>query len=363
MGCATVPRLGWGVGKTRATRVWVAAGAVAALALPVLGAPAAGEGLDDLKARMNEIQARLDAATERIEDLRTEEEELRERLEQIDVETAQLEEKSARLEKKVVKVAGNLYRSGGADVLEALLTADSFAELSSRAEILSRVSQRDTSAFIEYSRTQDELVALEEELTAKQEELVATREELAEESDDLQAEFAAAEDDYEELKRKIAAQAAAARQAAASAAPQPAGAPAPEPIFVRPSGSMACPVAGPVSFVDSWGAPRVGHTHVGVDMMAAYGTPVVAIVSGTITTSSYQSSAGNYLILSGDDGNAYYYMHNQSNLVNGGHVSMGQQIATVGDTGNAVGTPHLHFEYHPGGGGPVNPYPLVASIC
>jgi murein DD-endopeptidase MepM/ murein hydrolase activator NlpD len=342
--------------------VWVAAGLLAAVALSVLGAPAAGEDLDDLKARMEDIQARLDATTKRIEDLRTQEEELRERLDEIDVEAAELEQRSARLEKQVVKLARTLYRSGGTDVLEALLTAESFAELSSKAEILSRVSQRDTSTFIEYSRTQDELAALDEELTEKQAELVETREELAERSDDLQAEFKAVEDEYEELKRKIAA-AAAARQAAASA-PEPApAAPAAEPIFVRPSGNMACPVAGPVSFVDSWLAPRDGHLHQGVDMMAAYGTPVVAIVSGTITTSAYHSSAGNYLVLSGDDGNAYYYMHNQSNLVSGGHVSMGQQIATVGDTGNAAGTPHLHFEYHPGGGSAVNPYPLVASIC
>ena len=69
------------------------------------------------------------------------------------------------------------------------------------------------------------------------------------------------------------------------------------------------------------------------------------------------------IFLSGDDGNQYWYMHNQENLVTGGHVSAGQQIATVGDTGNAVGTPHLHFEYHPGGGAPVNPYPVVAPIC
>ena len=98
-------------------------------------------------------------------------------------------------------------------------------------------------------------------------------------------------------------------------------------------------------------------------MMADYGTPVVAIVSGTITLSSYGDSAGNWQILSGDDGNAYWYMHNRTNLVNGGHVEMGQQIAEVGDTGNATGIPHLHFEYHPGGGGPVNPYPLVRPLC
>ena len=99
-------------------------------------------------------------------------------------------------------------------------------------------------------------------------------------------------------------------------------------------------------------------------MMAATGTPVAAIVSGTITLSSYGESAGNWQILSGDDGNAYWYMHNDQNLVNGGHVDVGMQIATVGGTGNASeSAPHLHFEFHPGGGGPVNPYPLVASLC
>jgi murein DD-endopeptidase MepM/ murein hydrolase activator NlpD len=44
-------------------------------------------------------------------------------------------------------------------------------------------------------------------------------------------------------------------------------------------------------------------------------------------------------------------------------VTAGQTIAALGDTGNAAGTPHLHFEYHPGGGSAVNPTPLVASIC
>jgi murein DD-endopeptidase MepM/ murein hydrolase activator NlpD len=97
--------------------------------------------------------------------------------------------------------------------------------------------------------------------------------------------------------------------------------------------------------------------------MADYGTPVVAIVSGTITLSSYGPSAGNWLVLSGNDGNQYWYMHNRENLVSGGSVKIGQQIATVGDTGNATGIPHLHFEYHPGGGGPVNPYPLVRPLC
>ena len=98
-------------------------------------------------------------------------------------------------------------------------------------------------------------------------------------------------------------------------------------------------------------------------MMGAYGTPLVAIVSGTITYAAYDGSGGNMIFLSGDDGNAYWYMHNQENFVTGGHVTAGQSIASLGDTGNAAGTPHLHFEYHPGGGSAVNPTPLVASLC
>jgi peptidoglycan LD-endopeptidase LytH len=98
-------------------------------------------------------------------------------------------------------------------------------------------------------------------------------------------------------------------------------------------------------------------------MMASYGTPVAAITNGSITYAGYGSSAGNWQILSGDDGHQYWYMHNQSNIVTGGRVRVGQQIATVGDTGNATGIPHLHFEYHPGGGAAVNPTPLVSSLC
>jgi murein DD-endopeptidase MepM/ murein hydrolase activator NlpD len=316
---------------------------------------------------MSDIQAQLDAATAKIEELRTDQDNLDRRLEEIEVEMGDLEDSQAHLEKRVVKAAGNLYRAGRSDMLEVLLTSESLAELSSRAQVLSRVSQRDTTAFIEYSRTEDRLNALADDKKAKAEELAQTELDLAGESERLQSLFEEVSGEYEDLKEKLAAAAAAAAAAEAEAeavAPGAPSAPAPStPSYYGSTGGMACPVAGPVSFVDSWGAPRAGHTHVGVDMMAAYGTPVVAIVDGSITMSSYGSSAGNWQILSGNNGHAYYYMHNQQNIVNGGHVRAGQQIATVGDTGNAVGTPHLHFEYHPGGGGPVNPYPLVASIC
>ena len=40
----------------------------------------------------------------------------------------------------------------------------------------------------------------------------------------------------------------------------------------------------------------------------------------------------------------------------GAKVTAGQQIAWNGDSGDASGNPHLHFEVHPNDGGDVNPF-------
>lgn len=324
---------------------------LAVSSVPMIAGNAAGEeSLSELKARMGDLQAELDAAAGRIEALEAQHHEVTERMEHAQERIEALNKRNSALTREAIKRADALYRSGGTQMVEVLFGSANFAELTDRAEMLSQVSLDDSAVFVRLARSKAELERLSEELAADKQRLASTEEALQQEASELQSRFQAVSGEYEALRKELAAVAPA--PAAPASAPR-----------VLASGGMACPIAGPNSFIDSWGAPRAGHTHQGVDMMAAYGTPVVAITSGTITLSSYGSSAGYWQILSGDDGNSYWYMHNQQNLVNGGHVQAGQQIATVGDTGNAEGTPHLHFEYHPGGGSAVNPYPLVASIC
>jgi murein DD-endopeptidase MepM/ murein hydrolase activator NlpD len=144
----------------------------------------------------------------------------------------------------------------------------------------------------------------------------------------------------------------------------PASSPQPPPPS---SGGGACPVAGAVSFTDSWGAPRSGgRTHKGVDMIAARGVPIVAIYSGAIYRLSNSSLGGKSIYFTSDAGDLYYYAHldDFADIGPGQRVAEGEVIGYNGSSGNAPDyLPHLHFEYHPGGGGAVNPYPLVRGLC
>ena len=148
-----------------------------------------------------------------------------------------------------------------------------------------------------------------------------------------------------------------------SASPPTTRPPAPPP---PPPGTGACPVGGAVSFSDTWGAPRSGgRRHKGVDMIAARGVPILAIYSGRIQRLSNSSLGGKSIYLVSDAGDMYYYAHLDAFNVSGGQsVTVGDVIGYNGSTGNAPSyLPHLHFEYHPGGGAAVNPYPLVRSLC
>ncbi|SDS34719.1 Murein DD-endopeptidase MepM and murein hydrolase activator NlpD, contain LysM domain [Nocardioides scoriae] len=100
--------------------------------------------------------------------------------------------------------------------------------------------------------------------------------------------------------------------------------------------------------------------HTGLDFAAPSGTPIVAIANGTITETGYAGAYGNQTIMTLDDGTEVWFCHQTTIGVEpGDKVAAGQQIGTVGTTGNSTG-PHLHLEIRPGGGDPVDPEQALA---
>ena len=128
---------------------------------------------------------------------------------------------------------------------------------------------------------------------------------------------------------------------------------------------------------DNYGDSRGAHRHAGIDMENPWRAPVVAVEPGRV---SYAESGlgGCMLYLYGRSGTMYLYIHLNNDLTarndnrggcvkdvtfavpNGARVAAGEQVAWNGDSGDANGRPHLHFDVHPNGGVDVNPFRHLA---
>ena len=127
------------------------------------------------------------------------------------------------------------------------------------------------------------------------------------------------------------------------------------------------PVAGPHSTrgaIGEFGAPRSGgRTHEGYDVVAACGTPLLAVRSGRVRGAGYDPVLyGNYLLIHGEgERRSYFYSHLRRPAVveRGDRVLAGRRVGAVGATGNArtVGC-HLHFEIQVDGD-PIDPAPAL----
>ena len=84
--------------------------------------------------------------------------------------------------------------------------------------------------------------------------------------------------------------------------------------------------------------------HTGIDIPAPSGTSILAAKSGVVTTSTYNNSYGNYVVVSHSDGTSTLYAHmSRRGCSKGDVVSQGQTIGYVGTTGSSTGN-HLHLE-------------------
>lgn len=122
---------------------------------------------------------------------------------------------------------------------------------------------------------------------------------------------------------------------------------------------LICPIADGV-VKDNFGRPRSDHTHTGNDVYADWGTPVLATFDGRISNS--RSPGGMIVTLEAPDG-AFIVGKHLSDTTREGPVRTGDIIGYVGTLKVPGALPHLHFEWHPDGGPPVDPFPHLREVC
>jgi murein DD-endopeptidase MepM/ murein hydrolase activator NlpD len=349
-------------------RALVAVFAVLALvALPVTPA-SAGDPVKDRAA----AQARANAAAAKFAKATSALAQVEQDLAALEARTAANRERLAAVEDEVREVAVNSYVRS--NLGEAFVFDNDLNRTARRNAMARYVTVGNTDAIDAYRSAREDLesgsAAVRKQLEDRKAAATKLRAQKAAAYQEL-SRLAAAEKAYlakiaaekeAAAKRAAASRAAASRQSAArTPAPVPAAASG-RAAGIIASGDWICPVQGPRAFSDDWGQPRSGgRRHQGTDILSPRGTPIVANVSGTVK--DHMSSLGGLsYYLSGDDGNTYFGTHLGSYAATG-HVAAGTVIGYVGDSGNAKGTPHLHFEIHPGGGGAVDPYPTLKKYC
>jgi peptidoglycan LD-endopeptidase LytH len=139
---------------------------------------------------------------------------------------------------------------------------------------------------------------------------------------------------------------------------------------------LIIPVVGvePANLRDDFNARRGGgRRHNAIDILAPYGTPVIAADDGYILRLS-RNSAGGIVVYATDPEErvVYYYAHlagYHDGLRAGKSIAKGDTLGYVGTSGNAPeNTPHLHFQIMRMRGSrywtgePLNPYPLLRHV-
>jgi murein DD-endopeptidase MepM/ murein hydrolase activator NlpD len=307
-------------------RLLVATGVAAAAAIPLLASPASAAPAPDPGQQSADARQAANDAAGRYQEIQTRYDVLGDQIAAIEQTIQVGEARRTELRSIAQRRAAAAYKNEGAG-LGALFDANNARDGARSTALLDRANKADNQAVAD-------LGVLNADLAAQRDQLAAQRKQQQDALDQLK-----------EQRKVVDAKLA--------------NAPVIGPVQVVDG--MVCPAPG-AAFSSDFGQRRSGGGfHPGNDMLAPTGTPELAVVSGDVT---YGDGGGGGMgaYIAGDDGNRYVYYHLSQYVGSPRHVVPGEVIGKMGQTGNATG-PHLHFEIHPGGGAPIDPYPTLSRIC
>jgi murein DD-endopeptidase MepM/ murein hydrolase activator NlpD len=324
-----------------------------------------------IEARVKQIRAGIQSLTNQITQVTSHLEALALAVDEAEAGIRRSESRAEELQIRLDARARDVYIRGPAGVLELILEAKSLPDLADRFSFLDALSRGDASVAEGVEAQRQELAGLRKTLKEYEDVSQRLRDRLVGKDERLKAKWeaeeaakAALEEKVDEAEEIVADLEEKLQQeylerygitGGGNVGPPPS---ADGPFYW-------CPVSPPRSYVDDFGAPRVGHTHQGNDIFAPAGTPIHAPFAGT-AEEGYDGLGGIVVHVYAEANADYVYnAHLAEHVgVDGQHVNPGDVIGLVGNTGNAASTPpHDHFEYHPGGGSAVSPYVYLNEVC
>lgn len=289
----------------------------------------------------------------------------------------QLENAQADVENQYVAMKERIkfmYEKGDSSYLSMLFNSASLTDMLSKAEYIEKISKYDRDMLVRYEETQEAVAMLKEQLETEQLNLNQALQDATDKEEEMSNLIDQKQKQIENYETDISNKEQAIKEYEAEIAAQNATIAALEQKIFQmeqetlsgnsiPSysgGTFCWPAPSYTRISDEYGNrihPTLGvpQFHNGLDMAAPGGSPILAAEGGVVVAAAYNSTMGNYIMISHGSGLVTIYMHASALYVSSGQtVTRGQQIGAVGTTGRSTGN-HLHFSVRLNGSY-VNPW-------
>lgn len=388
--------------------------------------------LNDKKDNISDIKDKISTIEDKQESIEKEMDKLDQEITSVQNEISDLDSKIELMDKEIIKSkkevekineqikAQNdlyedrvraMYMNGPAGYIDIILSAQSFVDLLTRADMVKRVVEYDKNILLNMSNMHKEAEEKKNKLSKQQNELVdlkneldTKRKQLVKASDEKQKYYDKLDDNIDSYKKMLSDEERASRELEQEIKKLQREQERREQERLEQEkreqeerekqenankqnannnnsnnghasnnvGSPSVVKGGIVRASDIGYTPRITcpygmrlhpilhiwRMHTGVDLGVPSGTPIYSMDEGTVIIARYSGAYGNYVVVDHGGGITTLYAHASRLLVNEGQkVKKGQMIMKSGNTGYSTGA-HLHFEVRRNGGH-IDPTPYI----